>query len=412
MRAAAGDRASAHAAAVQAEAHGAGPVQAQILIGDLALDAGALDDAIAAYEAVLARAPGHPRALVGRVLAHAAHTGPSPELLGELERTVASPSAHQLSGWLRVARAHAGDPSDLTGIEPGTDRRLVVWLALAHVDRGELVEAARLRALLGAGDPVLTAPLDAELLLARGLPEDAIVALGTRADRRARLGRGLAYLDVRRPEERRPSCGPRAPSCPATRARSRCTSWPASGRAWIAPRPRPRSRPWRRRRGRRWRTRRSASVPHPRRRQWRAPRARARAHRPPAGLPRRRALRRARPHHLGAPARHRAPRRRRQRATRGPGAGPDYLPARALLGRLLVAKDEPAAALAALNPVVAAGLTSAADDLALATALLATGDRERAKDAVRHALQKGALPADVKALATRIDKKFADELPK
>src|SRR5262249_51379241 len=63
-----GERAGARTALTEA-ARG-GPVQAQLALGDLELDGGDLEAALAAYDAALARAPAHPRALVGRALLH------------------------------------------------------------------------------------------------------------------------------------------------------------------------------------------------------------------------------------------------------------------------------------------------------------------------------------------------------
>src|SRR5262249_55534190 len=92
-----------------------------------------------------------------------------------------------------------GDLAD-TG-DPSPDRRLAVQQALLRADRGELVDAARLRARIGAADPALLAPLEATLFLGRGLPTEALAALRKRGDRRACLLRGRALLDLGRPAE-------------------------------------------------------------------------------------------------------------------------------------------------------------------------------------------------------------------
>jgi tetratricopeptide (TPR) repeat protein len=91
---------------------------------------------------------------------------------------------------------------------------------------------------------------------------------------------------------------------------------------------------------------------------------------------------------------------------------PEYLPARAVIGRLLVLTGQPEGALAAFGPVVAANRDTAADDLALADAYITGGDRDRAKDALRRAVKKGAALATARALAAKIDRRFADELGK
>src|SRR5262249_54789751 len=97
------------------------------------------------------------------------------------------------------SRAKSAAPPD--GIDGIADARLARARGLYAADRGELVDAARLRARLGDGDAVLTAPLEATLELARGLPDDARTALGTRGDARAPRRRGLAFIDLGRPFE-------------------------------------------------------------------------------------------------------------------------------------------------------------------------------------------------------------------
>jgi hypothetical protein len=89
---------------------------------------------------------------------------------------------------------------------------------------------------------------------------------------------------------------------------------------------------------------------------------------------------------------------------------PELLPARALLGRTLAATGQHQAAVAALAPVAAAGRTLAVDELALAGALLAGGERDGAREAIRRAAAKGADPHELRALAVKIDRALVAEL--
>jgi hypothetical protein len=81
-----------------------------------------------------------------------------------------------------------------------------------------------------------------------------------------------------------------------------------------------------------------------------------------------------------------------------------------VLGRILLSRGKTEEALGELEAPVATGRASAADELAYASALVAVGKKNEAKEPLTRAKAKGA-PADaVGALAALIDPAFAAEL--
>ncbi len=430
LRALAGDREGARGAFMEAAAVAGGPVAAEIALGDLFLDGGQLDDAATSYERGLARAPGHPRALLGRALLHAARGALSPAAraaaLADVD--VALREAPGLAPWAALARgallasvdADAADRA-LDTVPSSAGHRALLWLALLRIDRGEIVEAGRLGALVAeAGDPSLRGMLDAELSLARGLPEAALAAAGVREDARARIVRGRALLDLGRAEDA---------EAELRRARVLLPGDPAVVSLHLLAR----ALAGEDRDGALRELQQLASAGEGM--------GLARLHLGEARLAlghegvARAELERARD---GNPQAYRAHLRlaeltltrfQRDRKVRGDARhaaralggveatlraalaqSPELSPARALLGRYLVATGSTDAAVAALAPVSAAGRTSAADELALAEALLHGGDRERAREAVRRAAARGATPEELRPLALRVDRRLVDEL--
>lgn len=412
-----GDREGARAALVEVDANGTGPVRAGVLLADLALDGGDPDAALAGYEAALARAPGHPRALIGRALARAEMRDVPGEavagLLDELDRATRELKGAGALG-ARVARAALLLPLDaqaagaeLAALPADATRRQLAYAGLLRVERGDLAEAGRLRAQIGdLGDPALVALLDAELALERGAPEDALAAAGARSGLRGRVVRGRALLELGRVPEAQVELAaarrmaPRDARVAAFEGLARSRASGADGDAALADL-----------------GKREVSDGVGRYCLAEAELARGDL----AGAERH--LREA----VAGPLAFRARTRLAQLALESKDAhrlegvdadlraaleqAPDHLPARALLGRYLVAAGQPQAALTALNPLASAGRTQAADDIAMAQAYTDLGERARAKDLVRLAAHKGATPEMLRDVVKAIgDAALAAEL--
>ncbi|RMH40043.1 MAG: hypothetical protein D6689_14955 [Deltaproteobacteria bacterium] len=86
---------------------------------------------------------------------------------------------------------------------------------------------------------------------------------------------------------------------------------------------------------------------------------------------------------------------------------PTYLPARALMGRTLLALGDPNAALEQLVDVIGANVATAADELAFAEALVAGSpsdeDRGQARQALERAAKKGASAEEIARVAALVD---------
>jgi predicted Zn-dependent protease len=407
----AGDRAGARAAYTLADAHGSGPVQAQVALADLAFDDGDLDGALAGYQAALGRVPGHPWALVGRARVGVERgAGGAAAILADLDEAGRAGGGPRVTVWAALVRARATGQPAPDAVDPGRDARLEVEQALLRADRGAIVDAARLRARLGKGDAELLAPLEATLLLARGHPGEARAALGARADRRARFLRARAWLDDGRAEEAAAELhilrglGP-DDAVAAFDALAQATrvggnkdalaslellaAGPGAGAAQLA-------------------------LGEALAADGDEERARKALDAVPAGGPWafRARVRRAEVE-LASYARTHDPHRLSDADAAVREAleqAPDYLPARAVVGRILMAKGQPEGALAAFGPVIAADRDGPLDDLALAQAYAAGGDLGRARDAVRSAVRKGASPKAVRAAAELVDPHNADNL--
>jgi tetratricopeptide (TPR) repeat protein len=342
---------------------------------------------------------------------------------GDLELAARASNGRRLTPWIALLRARAGDGDVDDAGDPSPDRRLAMYQALLRADRGELVDANRLRARLGTPDPTLLAPLDAQLFLGRGLPDQALSALGGRGDRRALVLRGLALLDLRRAADAEAELA-------VARARGAGDDVVALhalaqvlARLGDAP-------------GAAGKLRREEAQHALATLELLAAAARgglvayalgeaqlglgndeaasesfaAVAAAGPWGF--RAATRRAELE-LAAFDRTRDPRRLVEADAAARAAqehAPDYLPARAVVGRLLVHSGQPEGGLAAFAPVVAAGRDGPLDDLALAEAYLAVGDREHAREAVRKAAHKGAPARPLRATAERVDRSLLGEL--
>jgi tetratricopeptide (TPR) repeat protein len=205
------DRKGARAAFQKADAGGQGPVLARLFLADMALDEGDVDAALSGYQAVLAQARGHALALVGQTLARVEGGKGLDALEGELGQGLPSALGVRPLAWKRlvlgqlyvrrgeVSKAKVELEMAQAALLP--EPRFLSYLALARLELGQVAEAESLRRRIRyAGetsevDPLL-AQVDARLLFARGLPEEAVAALGAATGARACLVRGRALLDA------------------------------------------------------------------------------------------------------------------------------------------------------------------------------------------------------------------------
>jgi Flp pilus assembly protein TadD len=295
-------------------------------------------------------------------------------------------------------------------------------MALLRRDRGQLGETARLRSLAGgkgdAGD--ITSLVDAELAVVRGMPDAAVDSVAARTDRRARVVRFYALLDLGRPadalieieaaqrlapHDRRITAyvalaharaGDDADAEQALATLEKLADSDAVARLLLG----------------------EALLARGQVEEGRRQLEDAKSGHPLAY----RALVRLAELDLAAydeeRRKHGADPKRAARSLAGVEEqlrqaleqAPENLPARALLGRYFAAVGDPVAAVAALTPVAAADRSSAADDLALAQSLAAGGDRERARELVRRAAAKGAPKEDLLPVARDVDQALAEEL--
>src|SRR4030095_1177644 len=93
---------------------------------------------------------------------------------------------------------------DKAGQTSLAEPRFVARLGMLRVDQGKIGDAEKLRQKVRyyspkPGQDPLLAVLDAEILLARGFPAQAIESVGNAGGARALLVRGRAYLDLPSP---------------------------------------------------------------------------------------------------------------------------------------------------------------------------------------------------------------------
>jgi tetratricopeptide (TPR) repeat protein len=201
-----------HAAAVafeQAHKGGQGSVLGTIAMADLKLDDGKYDEARALYDAALARAPKHPLAFIGRSLARSERAVDLSEAMSDLNVGVPDKVGPRVEAYKRLAlaTAHYGledfqaftsELGEATGVD---EPRFLARVGLLRVARGDLADAAAARAKIRwyadkpEADPLVQL-LDAELLLARGLPAEALRQVGKLEGLRAARLRGRAMLDL------------------------------------------------------------------------------------------------------------------------------------------------------------------------------------------------------------------------
>jgi tetratricopeptide (TPR) repeat protein len=389
VRLASGDAAAARVAWEQA-----GTAGAWTALGELALDGGDLAAAKAAYDKALALDKDHPFGLIGRALTTLESGGDPTAALDDLvgvEETLGA----RVAAWKSLALASAHlvlDSPDKATEEMATaakrgisEARFVLRLALLHAERGEVAETARLRGLvpekLTSGLGLL---VDAELALWRGRPADALAAVETRGDRRGRMARARALIDLGRAKDAVATLEPAMAAFPSDMVLgtwldlAQALADPGSGKAVAALERRARA---------------SVST-FPRAAlgwaEWRRGN----------GAEARRDLEQSREGHPLAYRTHALlaeialaegnPDAALKSARTALDAAPEFMPAHALVGRALVRLGKPKDALASLEPVLALPRTTAVDELALAEALMLTGKKDRARELLDRAAKHGA----------------------
>ena len=208
----AGDRDGALAEFRRAEANGQGPVIATISVADMLLDAGDIEQARERYQAALGRIDEHPLAIVGQaILSTEASTVDQDDTLGTLN-IMKENQGPRVDAYRRLARALATYVlEDYVQFSENLDKargvkepRFLARVALARISLGKISEAASARKQIvwygekaPQADP-LVAQIDAEFLLARGLPESALQKLKKVSGIRAQRLRGRALYDLGR----------------------------------------------------------------------------------------------------------------------------------------------------------------------------------------------------------------------
>jgi tetratricopeptide (TPR) repeat protein len=213
---AAGDRRAAKDAFTKAHANGVAPgvVIATVDLANFYLDDGEFDKAMSLYESALARSQNHDLAFVGRSLARSERRIESSEAMADISIGLAQAQGSVLLAWKELALATAQYAlEDYEAFNEALDKatgpmepRFLARVGLARVQQGRIVEAAKVRGEIRwyAADPQvnqLVAALDAELYMARGLPQIALESIGEQAGLRASSIRGRALFDKAEPGE-------------------------------------------------------------------------------------------------------------------------------------------------------------------------------------------------------------------
>ncbi len=399
-----GDRGQAKQDFSKADAAGAGPPIARIALGDMKLDEGDAAGALADYENALARAP-HPMAVVGRALVRVEQKGDTEAAMQDLNVNLAEVKGTRLEAWKHLAlgavytrledfeksKAELDAAASSGNVEP----RFLARVALARLDRGQIVDALRLRTLIRGVSDVKTrdpvgAVLSAELLLTAGLPRDALETLGAeRTDVRARLARGRALLDAGDPAKAEKELAAALAAAPGDlraeafhelarvaakmQTRQALEALQKLARASVSPTPRYVL-------GEAYVLLGQSSDAK------RELEASIAAEGNPLAY---RARTRLAEIHIAAGQPAEAEKALRAALDQAPG----YAPAHATLGRILLAQGKAEEALKELQIVIDQEIATAADELTYAEAAMGVGDKDTAVEAVRRAKIKAA-PAD------------------
>lgn len=212
---AAGDRTGAVAAFKNAAELPDGPVVALTDRGDMLLDDGDAEEALALYEKAIQREPDHPLALLGRSLARTQRSADPESTMEDLKVKLSGDFGPRVNAYRDLTLAFANYVlGDFVTFGELLDKSLGVYeprylarVALGRIIQGRLSDAAETRAKIawyGSSTPQQhpqVALVDAELMLAAGLPERAMETIGKVKGLRAQLVRGRALLDLNKPTE-------------------------------------------------------------------------------------------------------------------------------------------------------------------------------------------------------------------
>jgi len=212
---AAGDRSGARSVFQRAAGADEGLVMAMIDRADMLLDDGDYDRAMKLYGGALERSPEHPLAMVGEILARGERSAELDQAATDLASLSTVENAPLVDAYRNLTGAIlAYDREDYATFERNLGKsvgvaapRFLARAGLGWLLSGEISNAAGVRSRIkwfGLGKPELhplVAVLDAELYLAYGLPRRALAAIGEVGGVRAFLVRGRAHLDQREYQE-------------------------------------------------------------------------------------------------------------------------------------------------------------------------------------------------------------------
>ncbi len=207
---------------VAAAASGSGDAPAPIALpmavvdrADLLVDDGKVDEAMALYNEVLGATKDHPLALLGRALARAESGSDAPAAVDDLSVKLDKLPGARIAAYRELALAlaklalddYAGFAESLGKVHGTTEPRLLARLGLAQIQRGDLKAAATAVAAVQyfgkdkADAEPLAEQVSVGLLLAAGLPEQALERASKLDGARARMMRAQALIDLDRGRE-------------------------------------------------------------------------------------------------------------------------------------------------------------------------------------------------------------------
>ncbi len=212
-----GERKEAAAVLKEASSGDDGLPVAMIDLADMLVDEGKLDEAIALYDAALAKTKDHPLALLGKALARAESTVDPTAAIDDLSVKLDKNFGPRVAAWRNLATglAHQGIedyPRAFKELEsavakPAAEPRFWARVAWAQYSRGAFAKAAEARGKIAwfgknkAEDDPAVMLVDAALLIASGLPERALDIASKIEGVRPMLLRAYALLDLNKPKD-------------------------------------------------------------------------------------------------------------------------------------------------------------------------------------------------------------------
>jgi len=214
---AAGERKEAKAVLKAASEGADGLCIAMIDQADLLVDEGKLEEAMPLYKAALDKSKDHPLAILGRAMANAESTVDSNAAIDDLsvkfdEKTAPPRVAAYRNLALALAKLNIEDYASATEAlnkaiaKPPVEPRFWARVAWAQYLRGKLADAAAARGKIAwfgknrAEDDPAVMLVDAALLLASGLPDQALDISSKLEGIRPRMLRAYAELDRKNPK--------------------------------------------------------------------------------------------------------------------------------------------------------------------------------------------------------------------